>query len=231
MKSSINYSPLKWWANRIVLWSANHWLALINLFFFIYIALPIIAPLMLAAGYSTIPLIIYRIYGLTCHQLPSHSYFLLGHQVALCQRCTAIHGAMVITGLLYILQRFRLPPLSFKWYLFFLIPMGIDGGMQLVSELLVVVPAMVLWAIGLGLIALLSGLLYWQQALVWQAGIFFAAGPVSLMSVQLAGPYESNWQWRTITGAIYAFGTVWLVYPLLEESFQELRQQTQERLT
>lgn len=218
--------------DKVWLWLSAHWLLVFNLFFIVYIALPLSAPFLLAFGYTSVALAIYRAYGFTCHQLPDHSYFIAGYQVAICQRCTAIHAMMAITGLLFVLLRTRrLPPLTFKWYLLFLIPVAVDGGMQLVSQLLVAIPAYGLWVVGLAVILLLTLLLYFQQALTWQAGLFFLAGPVSLLYVQWIGPYESDWLRRTITGVIYATGTIWLVYPMLEESFLELHQRTQIRLS
>jgi len=210
-------------ANRPLLWLSRHWLAVFNLFFFTYAGLPLLAPLLLTTGYSGLALTIYRAYGLTCHQLPDHSYFIFGHQVAICQRCTAIHSTMALTGLLYILLRTRrLPPLTFRRYPLFLIPIGMDGGMQLISELLVVLPAYSLWAVGLAAIAIFSLILYFQKGLVWQVWLFFLAGPVSLLLVQYVGPYESDWLRRTVTGMIYAIGTLWLVYPTLEAGFREM---------
>ncbi len=208
--------------NRPTLWLARHWLTLFNLFFFTYAGLPLLAPFLLAAGYTTPALFIYRAYGLTCHQLPDHSFFIFGHQVAICQRCTAIHATMALAGLLYVLLRARrLPSLTFRWYPLFLIPIGMDGGMQLISELLVVIPAYSLWAVGLVAIAIFSLILYFQNGLCWQVWLFFLAGPVSLLLVQYVGPYESDWLRRTVTGIIYAIGTLWLVYPTLEEGFRE----------
>jgi len=58
----------------------------------------------------------------------------LGFKVALCQRDTAIYGAILLTGLLYGLTRRRLRPLPFWAYLLFGIgPIGLDGGVQLLS--------------------------------------------------------------------------------------------------
>lgn len=56
----------------------------------------------------------------------------LGYKVALCQRDTAIYGAILLFGLAYsYLRRHKLQPLS--WWLYIgvgIVPMGIDGGFQ-----------------------------------------------------------------------------------------------------
>ena len=101
----------------------------------------------------------------------------------------------------------------------------------MVSELSVAVPMIWLWGIGLTMILLISLALLWQKMLVWQVLIFLAAGPLSLIFVQTVGPHESNWLLRSITGFIYAAGTVWFIYPLLEEGFRDMQQQAQSALT
>lgn len=215
---------------KLQLWLANHWLLLFNFLFAFYITLPLLAPVLLANGYTRSAGWIYWVYGFTCHQLPAHSFFIFDHQVAICQRCTAIHGMMVVVGLLYAIRLFRLPPLPFRWFLLFIIPMGLDGGMQMVSQLLLVIPAWPLWGLGLGLIVFLSLLLYQQQALTWQVLLFFLAGPLALLYVQFTGPYESDWLRRTVTGFIYGVGVIWLIYPMLAESFYDLRRQAEAQL-
>lgn len=209
------------------LWIAKHWLLVFNTIFFTYATLPLLAPILLANGYSGMAGIIYRAYGFTCHQMPSHSYFVAGQQVAVCQRCNAIQVMLAIAGMIYAIRLFRLPVLSFKWFLLFMIPIGIDGGMAFSSELLVVIPIFWLWIVGITLIVGISLLLHSQKAMTWQGYLFFAAGPFSLLYIQLFGPHQSNWWLRTITGSIYAVGAIWLIYPMLEESFHDMRQQAQ----
>ncbi len=215
---------------QVKLWIANHWTLVFNGFFFTYAALPVLAPVLLAAGYEGPAAVIYRAYGFTCHQMPSHSHFIAGHQVAVCQRCIAIHVMLAVTGIIYATRLFRVPMLSFRWFLLFLIPMGIDGGMALVSELLVAIPIYPLWIIGIVIMAIAGVLLHRQNLMTWQVYLFFAAGPFSLLYIQIFGPHESNWQLRTITGSIYAVGGIWLIYPMLEESFRDLRREAQTNL-
>jgi len=51
-------------------------------------------------------------YSLVCPQRPTHSYFLLGHQVALEQRNLAMLVAVLIGGLVYAIRRDRLTALG-----------------------------------------------------------------------------------------------------------------------
>jgi len=59
----------------------------------------------------------------------------VGYKVALCERDIAIYGGILIFGLLFSISGYRFP--SFPWYLWLLfgiIPIGIDGFSQLLSQ-------------------------------------------------------------------------------------------------
>jgi uncharacterized membrane protein len=47
---------------------------------------------------------------------------------------------------------------------------------------------------------------------------------------QLVGLRVSNWQLRTITGALFGLGSAWLALPYLEEAFQDIRQAVADQL-
>ena len=60
---------------------------------------------------------------------------LIGYKVALCQRDLAIYGAILLFGLLYALTGRKLPGLPwYLWILFGLVPIGLDGLSQLLSQ-------------------------------------------------------------------------------------------------
>lgn len=79
------------------------------------------------------------------------------------------------------------------------------------------------WMWGIGLLLIVLPILLLRRPLTWQGLLFLAAGPVALIYVQSFGFYESDWLCRTITGIVFALGTVWLMYPQLEEGFTEFR--------
>ena len=56
-----------------------------------------------------------------------------GWKVAICQRDIAIYGSMFLAGLIFALANFRFPQLSWKLYLLFLVPLALDGGLQLIG--------------------------------------------------------------------------------------------------
>ena len=91
----------------------SHWLFLANASLLVFATLPIVAPLLAFLGANDVTLRIFQIYAFTCHQLPSRSYFIVGNQMAYCERNTAIYGTMAIAGLGYVGLRARgLQPLA-----------------------------------------------------------------------------------------------------------------------
>ncbi len=119
---------------------AVHWLLVVNGMLFLFIAPPFLAPFLEAIGAHLPAKIIYVLYRVTCHQLPERSFFLFGHKVAFCARCTAIYLSFWAVGLLYGLwrllplsRRYPLSPLSEKVLLLLAVPMILDGSTQLVG--------------------------------------------------------------------------------------------------
>jgi uncharacterized membrane protein len=93
-------------------------------------SLIVIAPL--TAG-SHVSNSIYRVFAALCHQLPDRSYFIDGHKLAVCSRCTGLYAGFAFTLLLYPLLRplktIAWPPR--EWLILSAVPMAIDFGLTL----------------------------------------------------------------------------------------------------
>ena len=195
-------------ADKVIFKLATHWLALMNLFWGLYVGLPFLAPIFMNAGYELPAKAIYTLYRPACHQRPERSYFIggpdfvyspeelasagvdldpfardignenVGWIVAFCERDVAIYGAIFLTGLGYGLVRKRLKGwrMPFRYFIPFLVPMAIDGVLQ------------------------------------------------------LFGFYESTWMMRSITGAVFGVGAVLFAYPYVEEGFADVRQTINSKL-
>ena len=147
----------------------RHWLLLANASLIVFASLPVLAPILAALGADHAASFIFQLYSVTCHQMPDRSYFILGHQMAFCERNTAIYGTMAVGGLAYgWLHRGAIEPLPIRWYLVLILPMALDG-----------------------------------------------------MS-QLFGFRESTWLLRGLTGGLFGAATIWLTFPRLQESFDEI---------
>ena len=60
----------------------------------------------------------------------------LGYKTALCQRDLAIYGSLLIFGVIFALTKRRLKPLPwYLWILLALVPIGLDGFSQLISQM------------------------------------------------------------------------------------------------
>jgi len=64
------------------------------------VSLIVVAPLAAAGGHNGVAFAIYRAFGTLCHQIPERSYFIDGHKLAVCSRCTGIYAGFAFTLLL-----------------------------------------------------------------------------------------------------------------------------------
>jgi uncharacterized membrane protein len=126
--------------NGLARFIAHHWLLLVNLAMSAFILPTLLAPCLASVGAYWPSRIIYFLYRLTCHQLPGRSFFLFGHKMAICARCTAFYTSFWGMGLLYGVWkatpwgcRHRPGPLPIKWLTVLAVPMFIDGFTQLVG--------------------------------------------------------------------------------------------------
>jgi uncharacterized membrane protein len=91
-------------------------------------SLIVVAPVAAASGHSEVASGIYRAFGTLCHQLPERSYFIDGHQLAVCSRCSGIYAGFAFTLLVYPLLRSLknpdAPPRS--WLVLAALPLVID---------------------------------------------------------------------------------------------------------
>ena len=210
-------------ADRFVFYLSKHWLAVFNALALLYVGLPILAPVLMRLGATGPAMVIHLIYRPLCNQLPQRSWFLfgpqlaytwpelvervgtdalvgqwsstfvgneaVGYKMALCQRCIAIHGAIFLFGLFYVLGRRRVRPLP--WWVYIglgLLPMALDGGYQTLSYVL---------------------------------SVLLPNFPIP--------PHETTPFMRTLTGGLFGLATVWLTYPLIQETMDEFREKLHRR--
>ncbi len=218
-------------ADRFAMWFSIRYMLIFNLFVFIYVGLPFLAPVLLRSGAETPANVIYRLYGGLCHQLSYRSFFLFGEQpiyprahagvegfetfnqatgldedgvivarqfrgddvvgykIGLCQRDLAIYGAILLFGIVFSVSGKRIKPLPlWVWLLFGIVPIGLDGGTQLLGMF----------------VAQFQGQ-FWE--------ILASAFPAR----------ESIPFLRVLTGGLFGLTTAWFGYPLVEETMLETR--------
>jgi uncharacterized membrane protein len=68
---------------------------------------------------------------LVCAQIPSHSFYIFGHQLGMCARNFSIYTAMFIGSLIFVLSNKRIPGIPWWVWILMILPMAIDGTTQM----------------------------------------------------------------------------------------------------
>jgi len=89
MTTSPENKPVTGWQRTLVIridktvyWFSKHWLGVFNSVAFLYVALPILAPILMNAGFESPASVIYKVYSPLCHQMAQRTFFLFGEQSA-----------------------------------------------------------------------------------------------------------------------------------------------------
>lgn len=213
-----NHSPaaqpapdrIAYWADRLVLGVARHWLALFSLALFLYVGVPFLAPVLMKLGLTTPARIIYTIYMPACHQLPDRSYFLFGEKPV--YTLSELEADNVLPGTSILERRRYIGDETLGWKVALCErDVAIWGSMFL-----------------LGFVFLLLGRRV-RPLSMWGFALFLVPIAVDGLS-QLVGLRTSTWWLRTITGALFGTGIVWLAYPHIEIAMREIRQSTEKKL-
>ena len=116
-------------------WGLRHWLSLTTGLLLLYSGLPLAAPLAKCAGIPLVGELITLVYSRMCHQKPERSFFICGHQMAFCHRCTALYGGMALFGLLFGMMRSTARPVSWRIAGLLLLPILLDGVSHMIGDL------------------------------------------------------------------------------------------------
>jgi uncharacterized membrane protein len=154
--ANVSASKLADAIDRAVLALSRHWLSALLAYGTLLTALPAVAPMLKAAGYSYLSSPIYFAYQFICHQRADRSFHVHGEQMAFCARDLAIFaGAVGIAGVYGLARRLR--PISSPHYLLVLlalVPIGLDGVTQIIglreSTTVLRISTGVIFSIGIG---------------------------------------------------------------------------------
>lgn len=198
--------------DRIVLFIARHWLAMANIALFTFIALPFFAPVLMRAGLPGAARVFYTIYFPTCHQLPDRSYFLFGDQVVYTVDELVAAGALTDTSILQRRKYIGDETFGYK--------------VAICERDIAIYGSMVIG----GLIFALVRKRRPVRKLPLKIYLLFLL-PIAIDGVsQLVGLRTSNWFLRTITGSLFGLATIWLTYPYVQESMDDIERTTEQRL-
>ena len=123
----------------------------------------------------------------------------LGFKVGIAERDLAIYVMLLVAGLGYALVRRRIRGLSWPWFLLLILPMALDGGSHVVSEI--------------------TGLAF-RESNAWLATLTGNAFSQTFYAGTTIGSF--NWLMRTVTGSLFAVACVWFAYPYVEEAMADV---------
>jgi uncharacterized membrane protein len=218
-------------SDRVSFWVSKHYLALVNLFLFLYVGLPFLAPVLMKEGLTTPAHAIYTVYSPLCHQFGFRSFFLFGEQAYYPLPEAGIAGVKTfdqITGLQNLADPTNVSRLAARQYV----------GNDTVGYKVALCERDVAIYFGMILFGLIFALSKRRiPALHWMLWLLLAIGPIGLDGFsQLFSQF--NWPWlasilpyrestpflRVLTGGLFGFGTAWFAIPYMEESMAETRQ-------
>lgn len=224
--------------DRIFYTLARRWLLFINLAVGIYVALPILAPVLMNAGMTGPAGLIYRAYSPMCHQLASRSFFLFGEQPAY-PRAIAGSSLTPIEAFMPGIPEFAEASADpAQWSTFLLPARAFRGNEQMGYKM-----AICQRDIGIYLSILVGGLIYGVvrrrgpvKPMPFWLFLIIGLGPIALdgfsqlFSQMFVGlglesltnlfPLrESSPLLRSLTGVIMGLSVVWLIYPRLDDQF------------
>jgi uncharacterized membrane protein len=132
----------------------------------------------------------------------------MGWKVAWSDRMVSMWTSILLAGILYWPLRKRLKPLPLWAFALLILPMAVDGGTHLVSDLA---------GIGNG----------FRDSNAWLAALIGNIFPATFYAGDTLGSFNS-WM-RLITGVLFGFGVVWLAYPYFEDWFAETAHEIEDK--
>jgi uncharacterized membrane protein len=217
--------------DRFTFWLSKHYLLILNLFIFLYIGFPFLAPTLMEAGWTLPARAIYTIYSPLCHQFGFRSFFLFGEQPFYPLAEAKMSGVKTfeqVSGIQGLSDPTNIARLQARQY----IGDATVGYKVALCERDVAIYLAILF---FGLIYGLTGRRL--PPLHWALWILIGMGPIGLDGFsQLFSQF--NWPWlaallpyrestpflRILTGALFGLTTAWFAYPNIEESMNETRQ-------
>lgn len=216
---------------------AKHWLLYFNLFIFVYVGAPFLAPVLMHAGYTIPARVIYAVYGGFCHQLGYRSWYLFGERFAyprdIFQQYSGIDpNAVDPTGYAkgFWDSRSFIGNAQMGYKVAFCERDVSIYGAILLFGLIYAMPFVR---------ARLKPLHWLAWGLIGVAPIvldgfsqLFSQYPYHTLAIFASFPYrESTPLLRTLTGGLFGLCNAWLAYPYVEESMREVWTDLQTKLT
>lgn len=109
----------------------EYWALVVTVVLGIIVLAALSVPLLTYLGLDSISKPIFYSLHLICAQIPSHSFYILGHQLGMCARNMGIYGSMFVGGLVFVLSKKRLTGIPWWFWILLILPMAYDGLTQM----------------------------------------------------------------------------------------------------
>ncbi len=220
-----DHHKLSWTkADSFSYWFGKHYMAILNLFVIFYLGLSFLAPVLLKFGVVGPSNLLYRGYGMVCHQLAYRSFFLFGEQSVYPRSAANVEGLYTYSQATGLGEGSNAEDI--------LTARSFTGNDTIGYKIALCQRDVAIYASILlfGLLFSLSGRRI--PALPWYLWVLIGMLPIALdgLSQLLSQPPFSLWDFRestpyfrVITGFLFGFTTAWFGYPLVEASMADAR--------
>jgi len=204
--------------NRFARSLARHWVAIFNGALFLYVSLPFLAAVFMHAGMNTPARVIYRIYNPLCHQLAYRSWFLFGEQayyplestnpdVVTYEQVSGLEGDDLLGARAFIGDE----ELGYKVAL-------CQRDVAIYASMLAAGLVFAFFRERIKPLPLYAWLLMGILPMALDGGTqLLSSLPWLSFSLRESTPFL-----RTITGTLFGVANIWMAYPYLQESMQEV---------
>lgn len=207
------------------LWISRHYMLFFNLLVFLYLWFAFLAPILMKVGAEGPANILYKAYGLVCHQLAYRSFFLFGDQAYYPREAANLSGVMTFS------QATGLEEANTAQDVF--AARNFVGNDQMGYKIALCQRDIAIYGgiLIFGLLFSLTGLRL--KSIPWYIWLALAIVPIGLdgfsqlLSQPPLGllPYrESTPFLRVLTGFMFGFFTAWFGYPMVEETMADTRE-------
>jgi uncharacterized membrane protein len=109
----------------------DHWATMITWMLGILVFAALSVPFLSYFGLDGISKQIFFALHLVCAQIPSHSFYIFGHQLGMCARNFSIYASMFIGSLIFVLSKKRIPGIPWWIWVLMILPLALDGTTQM----------------------------------------------------------------------------------------------------
>jgi uncharacterized membrane protein len=122
---------LNWMTDRCGDFLLEQWATLLTFLLGLLVLIAVSIPFLSYFGLDSIAKPLFFSLHYVCAQIPSHSFYILGHQLGLCARNFSIYFSMFLGSLIFTLSKKRLPGIPWWLWVLLILPMALDGTTQM----------------------------------------------------------------------------------------------------